>query len=106
KEKLRDALETTADLDLWVLVRTQETKEPDWSELKQTAAEQGVELLSLDWRTAPGSLPPLAAVCAADPRISKAYLGDEAEPVLQAIAGHPECSREVENIRAKLIAPD
>lgn len=65
KSKLREAIESSPSLDIWGLASTQETKQPDWSELEAIGQESCVTLICLDWRDFSGTLPALAVICCA-----------------------------------------
>ena len=106
KSKLRDALDSTPDLDIWGIVASRDLKDPDWTQLKTIAQDKGVTLLCLDWRSAPGALPVLAALCAAGRHIAEKRLPGTIKTILDEIEQHPEFDRIVEDIRRQLTAPE
>jgi hypothetical protein len=103
--KLRDAIATDDQLDVWGVILSREMQEPDWSALEQIGHEAGVALLCLDWRDAPGTLPSLAALCAAVPYIAIPRLAN-VQSTLYAVRAHPEYSSAIATIKKTLTAPD
>lgn len=106
KSKLREALESTPSMDVLILVYSREMHQPDWQELERISEEHGVTLYCLDWRSAPGTLPLIAAVCAAAPHLVKARLANVPDDLIERIQRHPEFTRITDQIRKTLTAPD
>jgi hypothetical protein len=106
KSKLRESLEASPAPDLWGVVLSSEMKQPDWSELEQIGAEYGVSLLCMDWREAPGTLPILAALCAAGREIAELRFGSNLAATFDAIEKHPDLGRITDSLRGQLNAPE
>jgi hypothetical protein len=64
-----------------------------------------VSLLCLDWRTAAGTLPALAALCASNRGLTKQRLRGNVEDVLNAIEQHPEFRNTLDGIKCALTSP-
>jgi hypothetical protein len=105
KSKLHEALETLGT-DVWGLVRSGEMREPDWSELREIAQQQGVTLVCLDWRSAPSTISVLAAACAAARHIVAGRLNGDFESIFDSIQAHPDYNAIVDELRRQLTAPE
>lgn len=106
KSKLRDAITSTPELDVWVIALTREMVQPDWNELQKIGREKGVSLLCLDWRIASGALPILAALCAADRHITENRLQGTVGDVLDRIEQHPTFGQKIDEIQRQLTTPE
>lgn len=106
KAKLGEVMDDDLSIDVWALALSREMKEPDWSQLESIAAKKGVSLLCLDWRDAPGTLPPLAVVCASAPEICEARLDMDVSLDLANIAAHQGFDALRDEIVRKLNAPE
>lgn len=106
KSKLLETARSDAGTDIWGLVLSREMKEPDWSQLQKIGAEHGIHLLCIDWREGTGTLPVLAALCAAGRHVAGPRLGGAAAADLEAAALHPDYGRVVARLRQQLNAPE
>jgi hypothetical protein len=108
KSKLRDAADTHADLDLWVLVASREIKEPDRSTLSAAGHGLGVEVLILDWPESPELLPRLLLLCAAHQDILEAYAlaTPQVIAVLDAVRAHPSYTGQLSELLADITRPE
>jgi hypothetical protein len=106
RSKLRDALRSSPEIDIWGLVLSREMKQPDWGNLQQIGAEYGVTLICLDWREEPGSLPLIAVVCCAGRHIAERRLLGKLVPIFDKIERHADFERIVADLRRQLTAPE
>jgi hypothetical protein len=106
KSKLRESLESFPPPDLWGVILSHEMKMPDWAELEVIGAEYGVTLLCMDWRSAPGTLPVIAAICAVGRNFVEARLGADLSWLLAEVEQHPDFRRIIEELRGKLTAAE
>ncbi|MCW0236330.1 MAG: hypothetical protein OJJ21_22220 [Ferrovibrio sp.] len=104
--KLVEAIRTKPEMDVWILVISKEMKEQDWTRLRAYAEQHGVTAICLDWRTGPGNLPLLAALCAAANHVSTAHLPKNVGASLKQAAKHPEFAGTVDNLRQLLVSPE
>jgi hypothetical protein len=108
KSKLRDAADTHADLDLWVLVASREIKEPDRGALAAAGHALGVEVLILDWPESSEVLPRLLLLCAAHQDILEAYAlaTPRVIAILDTVRTHPGYAVQLAELLADLTQPE
>lgn len=106
RAKLHDALASPSGLDLWAAALTREMKQPDWSDLEEIAAKAGVDIIALDWREAPGSLPVLAALCGGGRHIIEQRIGAGLSGILDRITQHADFAKIIGRLRRQLTGSD
>lgn len=104
KEKLGEAIEAD-DIDVWGVALSKEMVEPDWSEVAASASKAGVTPISLDWKSAPGTLPVLAALVAAGFEVVGPRIPSVPATLIAAVKSHPQYEDVIEEVRSKLADP-
>jgi hypothetical protein len=104
--ELTEAVSAYPGLDVWIVPTTRGIAGQPHEALTRTADREGIAYLPIDWPRVATGIPPLAALCVADPALCGRWLGADLARELERWAEEPAVAQAVSQLRENLTRVD